>query len=41
MVRFPHSVWARKKQAEENLAHLARAVANAHGGPAPDDSSDA
>ncbi len=33
MVRFPHSVWARKKQAEENLAHLARAVASAHGGP--------
>ncbi len=27
MVRFPHSVWARKKQAEENLAQLARAVA--------------
>jgi hypothetical protein len=33
MARFPHSVWARKKQAEENLAHLARAVAGAHGGP--------
>jgi hypothetical protein len=29
--RFPHSVWARKKQAEENLAHLAPAVANALG----------
>lgn len=33
MVRFPHSIWARKKQAEENLAHLAKAVAHAH--PAP------
>ena len=30
MARMPHSVWARKKQAEENLAHLARAVANEH-----------
>ena len=39
MARFPHSVWARKKQAEENLAHLARAVANAHGAPTPDGGS--
>ena len=33
MARLPHSVWVRKKQAEENLAHLARAVANARAAP--------
>jgi hypothetical protein len=29
MARLPHSVWARKTQAEENLQHLAQAVARA------------
>jgi uncharacterized protein YndB with AHSA1/START domain len=32
LARIPHSVWARKDQAKENLRNLARAVQNAVGG---------
>lgn len=30
MARFPHSVWARKDQAKENLHHLAQTIARTH-----------
>jgi uncharacterized protein YndB with AHSA1/START domain len=30
MARIPHSVWARKQQAQENLAHLATLISRAH-----------
>lgn len=30
MARFPHSVWARKQQAQQNLSHLAEFVVHGH-----------
>jgi hypothetical protein len=30
MARMPHSVWARKQQAQENLHHLATTIAHNH-----------